>query len=381
MAKKTTKRMSKTKKTVPIPVKEYAKLFLNIKELMETTQIRAITAASKELLNLYWAIGKIVHEKQEASGWGSKFIDQLSIDINNDFPGVEGFSRSNIFRMRAFYLDYSMSRTPVRQFADIANASILSNLPWSHNVILMEKVSSLEERLWYAQKAIENGWSRNILAIQIDSHLHKRQGKSITNFSRTLTAPHSDLATQALKDPYVIDFINLRDEYIEKEVEQGLINHIQRFLLELGQGFAFVGRQVPLEVDEQSYYIDLLFYHIKLGCYVVIELKTGSFNPRDAGQIGFYLAAVDAQLKAPNANPTIGLILCRNKRKLTVEYALRASTNPIAVSSYATSLVKSLPKNLKTKLPTIKEIEAGLEKNEILDKEIIKKKKNKKSSN
>lgn len=378
MAKKTTKPMSKTKKSVLIPIKEYAAVFLNIKDMVQEAQIRAITAANQELLNLYWAIGKIVHERQELSGWGSKFAEQLSIDLNNEFPGIEGFSRSNIFRMRAFYLEYSISRPPVRQFTDISNTSILRSIPWSHNVVLMEKIESLEERLWYAHKTVENGWSRNILAMQIDSNLYKRQGKAITNFSRALAAPHSELATQALKDPYIVDFLSLRDEYVERDVEQGLIDHIQRFLLELGQGFAFVGRQVPLEVDEQSYYIDLLFYHIQLCCYVVIELKTGTFNPRDAGQIGFYLAAVDAKLKTPDGNPTIGLILCRSKRKLTVEYALRSSTNPIAVSSFTTGLIKSLPKNLKSKLPTVEEIETELEKREIIDKKKAVNKKNKK---
>ena len=250
----------------------------------------------KELALLYWSIGKIITEKQEKSGWGTSFIEKLAKDLQSSLPGIAGFSRSNLFRMKAFFDAYSKSRTAVRQ---IENLPIFT-IPWGHNVILLERIKDIEQRLWYAQKAIENGWSRSVLEMWIESDLFARQGKALTNFKDKLPKPHSDIAHQTLKDPYLLDFLTLHTEHVEHEVEQGLINHIQKFLLELGQGFAFIGRQVHLNVGKKDYYIDLLFFHLKLRCFIVVELKAREFDPRDAGQIGFYLSAVDDVMKHPD---------------------------------------------------------------------------------
>lgn len=379
MVKKITKVPSKKALTNSIPVKEYAKVLLDIKNKIRAAQLSASVAANQELIHLYWTIGGIIHEQQNIHGWGSSLINKLATDLQSDFPGMEGFSRSNIFRMRAFYLEYSMhfattvapikSRTGGRLFTDNVDNRILSMIPWSHNIVLLEKIKTIEERLWYAHKALECGWSRNMLVMHIDARLYQRQGKAITNFSRTLVAPQSDLAQQSLKDPYLLDFLTLRETYVEKDVEQGLIDHIQKFLLELGDGFAFVGRQYPLEVRNKTFYIDLLFYHFKLQCFVVVELKTGEFEPRDAGQINFYLSAIDSQLRSPHDNPTLGLLLCKTKDNVVVEYALRRVSSPIGVAGYETTIVETLPKSLQGRLPSTEEIEATLEQRELLIEE------------
>ena len=361
MAKKKQNIKKKTAVT-KIPTKEYTQILSAIKQQIQEAQIKAVIAANRELTTLYWAIGKQISETQDRSGWGTNFIEKLAYDLQTDFPGVAGFSRSNLFRMKAFFDAYTKSRTAVRQ---IENMPIFS-IPWGHNVILFERVKSIEERIWYAQKAIENGWSRSMLESWIESDLYKRQGKAITNFQAKLPKPHSDLAHQSLKDPYLFDFLTLHEEHAEQEMEQGLIDHIQKFLLELGQGFAFVGRQVHLHIGKKDYYIDLLFYHLKLRCFIIVELKAREFDPRDTGQIGFYLSAVDDVMKQPEDKPTIGLILCKGKDTLTVEYALQSSSKPIGVASYQAKIVESLPKDLKGSLPTVKEIEAELEKQEIL---------------
>lgn len=353
-----------------ISTKEYTKIFSEIKQHIQESQIKAAIAANRELTLLYWAIGKQISEAQDKSGGGTNFIEKLAHDLQADFPGIAGFSRSNLFRMKAFFDAYAKSRTAVRQ---IENLPIFS-IPWGHNVILLEKIKGIEERLWYTQKAIENGWSRSMLESWIESDLYSRQGKAITNFQAKLPKPYSDLAHQSLKDPYLFDFLTLHEEHAEQEMEQGLIDHIQKFLLELGQGFAFVGRQVHLHIGKKDYYIDLLFYHLNLRCFIIVELKAREFDPRDTGQIGFYLSAVDNEMKQPTDKPTIGLILCKGKDSVTVEYALQASSKPIGVASYQTKIVESLPKDLKGSLPTVKEIEAELEKQEILAKKKPKKK-------
>lgn len=345
-----------------ISTKEYAQILSDILQKIHKAQIKAAVAANKELALLYWSIGKVITEQQEKNGWGTNFIEKLANDLQNRLPGIAGFSRSNLFRMKAFFDAYSKSRTAVRQ---IDNLPIFS-IPWGHNVILLERIKDVEQRLWYAQKAIENGWSRSMLESWIESDLYNRQGKALTNFKDQLPKPHSDIAHQTLKDPYLFDFLILHTEYAEHEMEQALIDHIQKFLLELGQGFAFIGRQIHLHVGNKDYYIDLLFYHLKLRCFIIVELKAREFDPRDTGQIGFYLSAVDDVMKQSEDKPTIGLILCKNKDNLTVEYALRASSKPIGVASYQTKIVESLPKDLKGSLPTVKEIEAELEKQELL---------------
>lgn len=270
---------------------------------------------------------------------------------------MEGFSRRNIFRMRAFYTSYQVVPQAVAQLEDLPIFSI----PSGHNAVLLEKLKDTKTRLWYAQKTIQNGWSRSILEMWIESDLHKREGKAITNFKETLPKIQSDLAEQAMRDPYCLDFLMLTDEAKEREIEQGLMDHLQKFLLELGEGFAFVGRQYPICVEGDTYYVDLLFFHTKLRCYVVVELKAKDFDPKDVGQINFYLSAIDDTLRHLEDRPTIGILLCKTKKKLKVEYAVRNLKKPISVSSYDL-IVKSLPKELKPSLPTIEQIETELSK-------------------
>lgn len=336
--------------------KNYQTLFENIKKRICSSQIKAAIKVNEELLKLYWEIGKEIAERQEREKWGSEVIEKLGKDLQNAFPGIEGFSRRNIFRMRAFYLAYQKVPQAVAQIDSLP----IFRIPWGHNAILIEKVKDIETRLWYAEKAIEHGWSRNMLELWIKSNLHSREGKAITNFQRTLPSSQSDLAQQTLKDPYLFDFLALHKDHIEQELEAGLIENIQKFLIELGQGFAFVGRQVNLHLGDVDYYIDLLFYHLKLRCYCIVELKNTPFKPEYTGKMGLYLAAVDEKLKHSTDTPSIGMILCKSKDKLTVEYTLRGNNNPIGVSSYETQIFEKLPKELKNSLPTIEEIEAEL---------------------
>ncbi|HLJ31406.1 MAG TPA: PDDEXK nuclease domain-containing protein [Candidatus Babeliales bacterium] len=360
-----------------VPTQEYIQTLVDLKQYVQEAQIKATFSANKELMCLYWSIGKIINEKQTLSGWGTKLIEQLAEDLQNTFPGIGGFSRANIFRIKAFFASYEIVAQAVRQFESLPIAMI----PWGHNVVLIQKLKDIKQRLWYAQKAIEYGWSRSMLETWIKSDLYNREGKAITNFKHTLPQPESDMAHYSLKDPYIFDFLTLHEQHLEKDVEQGLIDHIQKFLLELGEGFSFYGRQYHLEIGDKDYYIDLLFYHVKLRCFIVIELKAREFEPKDAGQINFYLSAIDDLLRNPGDNPTIGLILCKSKNNFTAEYALRDIKKPIGVAGYETILVESLPKNLKGSLPTIKEIEAELKKQEmlldILTEEVKKKSKNK----
>ncbi len=345
--------------------KEYADTLADIKHRIHDAQLKAATAANRVLLSLYWSIGRTIVEKQEQSGWGSNFIEKLAKDLKNNFPDIEGFSRSNIFRMRAFYLEYAKVAPAVRKIDDPENLGVLAQIPWSHNIVLMEKLDCVDDRIWYAHKTIENGWSRDVLVMWIKSDLHKRQGKAITNFKATIPSSHSDLAHQSLKDPYLFDFLTLAEDYKEQEIEQGLVDHVKKFLMELGTGFAFVGQQYKIEVSGKNYRIDLLLYNFKLRRFFVVEIKARSFDPRDAGQINFYLSAVDDLLKHPDDLPTIGLILCSDKDNITAEYALRNINSPVGVAGYEVKLVESLPKDLKGSLPTIKEIEEELEKDSI----------------
>jgi predicted nuclease of restriction endonuclease-like (RecB) superfamily len=352
-----------TKKTpVKVVAQEYLQTLADLKKQIQESQIKAAFAANKELIKLYWSIGKTIVEQQEKNGWGSKVIEKLAEDLQKLFPGVAGFSRANIFRMRAFYEAYGIVAQSARQLEELP----IFNIPWFHNVILLQKIKDTKERLWYAQKAIDNGWSRNTLETWIKSNLYKREGKAVTNFQLTLPKPHSDMAQQSLKDPYVFDFLTLHDEHVEHDIEQGLIDNIQKLLLELGKGFALVGRQVHVEVSDHDYYIDLLFYHLQLRCYVVVELKARPFDPRDAGQLNFYLSIVDDQFRHADDKPTIGILLCKTKDDLVAEYALRGINRPIGVAGYETEIVKKLPKELKSSLPTIEEIEAEFEKQEML---------------
>ncbi len=370
MAKKSNIAKKNKATVIKMSTKEYAQTLADIKNKIQESQIKAAIAAGQELTMLYWAIGNIITEKQEKSGWGTNFVEKLAHDLQAAFPGIAGFSRSNIFRMKAFFTAYSKNPTAVGQIENLP----IFRIPWGHNAVLLEKLKENKVRFWYAQKAIENGWSRSMLESWIESDLYGRQGKAITNFEVKLPKPHSDMAHQSLKDPYLFDFLTLHTEHNERDVEQGLTDHIQKFLLELGQGFAFIGRQVHLHIGNKDYYIDLLFYHLKLRCFIIVELKAREFDVRDTGQIGFYLSAVDNEMRHPGDKPTIGLILCKDKDSLTVEYALQASSKPIGVASYQAKIVESLPKDLKGSLPTVKEIEAELEKQELLAEKNIKEK-------
>ncbi len=306
---------------------------------------------NQRLVLLYWWIGKEILGRQNELGWGSKVIDQLANDLRQAFPQMQGFSTRNLKYMRAFaeaWPDEAIVQQAVAQ------------IPWGHNVRLLDLVKSPEERLWYARQAIEHGWSRNILVLQIESDLYRRQGRGITNFQATLPKPQSDLAEQLIKDPYNFDFLTLAQEAQERDLERGLLAHLRQFLIELAVGFAFVGSQVPLEVAGEDFKIDLLFYHLKLRCFVVIDLKMTAFKPEFAGKMNFYLSAVDDMLRHSDDKPSIGLILRKGKSGLVAEYALRDIGKPLGISEFRH--LEKLPEQLKGTLPTIEEIEAELAK-------------------
>lgn len=327
----------------------YAEWLAELKLRVHSARQRAATAVNRELVDLYWKIGRDILAQQATQGWGAKVIERLAHDLRTAFPEMKGFSRANLMYMRAF-----AEAWPDEEIVQQA----VGQLPWGHNLVLLSKLKTAQLRLAYAQRAIEQGWSRNALNIHIETRLLEREGKAVTNFSARLPVSRSDLALQALKDPYVFDFLGIGQEAGEREIEAALVEHISRFLLELGAGFAYVGRQVPIEVGGDDFFIDLLFYHLKLHCYVVIELKAGAFKPEHAGQLSFYLTAVDAQLKSDQDASTIGLLLCKTKNRVVAEYALRDSNKPIGIAEY--QLVESLPKELQTNLPTIEQIEQEL---------------------
>ena len=378
-----TKRVPKSSKAVGVVPADYAPLLAEIKARVQSARIKAGLAANRELLALYWDIGRLILERQRKEGWGAKVIDRLSADLQREFPGQQGFSRANLLFMRAFADAWSetpivlqpvrqlpprensqpatgaMVQAPLAQFP-VAPPEPMALLPWGHNLLLLHKLEKPEDRIWYAAKAVEHGWSRNVLALQIEAGLHKRQGKAVTNFKTTLPPTQSDLAQSITKDPYLFDFLMLRDDANERAVEDGLLVHVEKFLLELGAGFALVGRQVHLEVGDQDFYLDLLFYHLKLRCFVVIDLKARDFTPEAAGKMNFYLSAVDDRFRQAGDQPSIGLILCRNNNRVIAEYALRDMTKPIGVSGYVTKLVDSLPKAFKGAVPSVAELEKGL---------------------
>lgn len=329
----------------------YGKVLTQLKARIEQARLSTVMAANSALILLYWEIGRVILERQNKEGWGAGVIDRLAADLSDAYPDMRGFSPRNLLFMRAFADAYPFAEK-VKQ--------LVSRLPWGHVIRLIQRVKEPGIREWYMERCVEEGWSRNILEMQIDGRAHARQGKAITNFKATLPPADSDMAAQVFKDPYLFDFLGTADPRREREIEQALVDHIQRFLLELGTGFAFVGRQVPLEVGDQDFQIDLLFYHLKLRCFVVVELKAVAFDPAFVGQLNLYLSAVDDLLRHPDDRPTIGLLLCRAKNKLVVEYALRHLKRPIGVAEWETKLVEKLPKSLKASLPTVEEIEAEL---------------------
>ncbi|BDU51543.1 PDDEXK nuclease domain-containing protein [Haliovirga abyssi] len=328
----------------------YKEFVTELKLKIRNSQQRAILSANKELIILYWEIGKSILISQEKQGWGAKIIKQLSEDLKKEFPEIKGFSERNLKYMRKFSDTY-------RDFQFVQE--VIAQIPWYHNITLMEKIKDDNKRKWYIEKTIENGWSRNVLLHQIEYQLYERSdSKKVTNFENTLPKVQSELAMQTLKDPYIFDFLSIEKDALEREIEKELVKHISSFLLELGAGFAFVGNQYHLEIANRDFYLDLLFYHIKLKCYVVIELKTGEFKPEYAGKMNFYLSAVDDSLKSEDDNPTIGIILCKEKNNIFAEYTLRDMNKPMGIAEYKYNDI--IPENLQTKLPSIEDLEKKL---------------------
>lgn len=331
--------------------KSYVDVFGEVKKRIQQERLRVVVSANSALVVLYWDIGRMILARQKAEGWGAKIIDRLAADLAAEFPGMTGFSYRNLIFMRGFAEAYQ-ERSIVKQ--------LVSQLPWGHIIRLLQRVKNPKIRNWYMKKCLQQGWSRSVLEIQIAGRVHAREGKAITNFKGTMPPADSDMAHHVFKDPYLFDFLGTADSRREREIEQALVDHIQQFLLELGAGFAFVGRQVHLEFSSHDYYIDLLFYHLKLRRYVVVELKAVPFDPSFVGQLNVYLSAVDDLLKHPQDKPTIGLLLCQSKDKVVVEYALRDFRKPIGVAHWQTKKKEDLPLELKGNLPTVHEIEVEL---------------------
>lgn len=360
----------------------YGDLLAEIKDRIRHGQTRAALSANAEMIAMYWDIGRMIHQRQKEKGWGAGVIPRLAVDLKNELPEVKGFSERNIGYMIRFAREYGIQPIlqqpvakltgtgtpmekvpqPVAQLPEKSCFPILQRLvaqiPWGHNILLMEKVKDLPTRLWYMQQTIEHGWSRDTLAAMIKSKAHERHGKAVSNFTARLPSPQSELARQLLKDPYLFDFLTIEEPFHERELETGLVRHLEKFLIELGSGFAFVGRQYHLEVSDRDFYLDLLFYHLKLRCFIVIELKKGDFKPEYAGKMNFYCSAVDDLLRNVTDQPTIGLILCQTKDRILAEYTLRDIHKPIGISDY--ELTRALPESLKSSLPTVEEIEAEL---------------------
>lgn len=329
--------------------KLYIETLDTLKQKIKTAQLKAGLAVNAEMLLLYWEIGKTILDRQQLEGWGQNVINKLSDDLKKSFPEMKGFSPRNLGYMKKFaetYTDFSILQEP------------LAKITWYHNITLIDKIKNQKERFWYANKTIEHGWSRNILVHQIESGLYQRQAlcDKTSNFKNTLPSPESELVHNILKDPYNFDFLGIGQDAQEKEIENALVQHMKKFLLELGAGFAFIGQQYHLEIGDEDFYIDLLFYHTKLKCYVVIELKAQKFKPEFAGKLNFYLSAVDDILRDSIDNQTIGILLCKTKNNLTAEYALRDINKPMGIAEY--TLTQAIPNDIKTSLPTIEELEA-----------------------
>ena len=350
---------------------DFALLLTEVKQRIQLAQTQAVLAVNSELVRLYWDIGRIISARQKLEGWGAAVIPRLARELKNEMPELKGFSERNIGRMIAFYREYpdpsaflpqpaAKISSPVKmpQPAAKLGTALLWAIPWFHHIVLMEKVKDIPTRYWYMEQTLANGWSRNILAMQIEAKAHARHGKALSNFALTLPEHQSDLVQQTLKDPYIFDFLTLTEPFHERELETELVRHLEKFLLELGQGFAFVGRQYKLDVGDEEFYIDLLFYHLRLRAFVVIELKKGKFRPEYAGKLNFYCNVVNDHLKHPADQPTIGLILCQERSRLLAEYSFAGIDKPIGISTY--ELTRALPKELRSALPTVEEIEAEL---------------------
>jgi predicted nuclease of restriction endonuclease-like (RecB) superfamily len=329
----------------------YPELLDSVSNHIATGHRRAVTAANQEMLTSYWSIGRDILDRQNEEGWGTKVIDRLSTDLKSRFPGVTGYSPRNLKYMRSFAAAWARE--------SIVQAP-RAPLPWYHHLALLTKVDGAQLRSWYAAAAVERGWSRDVLALHIESRFHQRAGKAVTNFAAALPPEESDLAQQATRDPYLFDFLGATDGWREREVEKKLVEHVGKFLLELGQGFAFIGQQVRLELDGEEFFCDLLFYHLELRCYVVVELKAVKFNAAFLGQLGLYMAVVDDVLAKDGDKPTIGLLLCRNKNQVVAEYALKGFKAPIGVAEWTNAINNSLPEEFRSALPSVAELEAEL---------------------
>lgn len=341
--------MNSEERLIELPA-GYAAILAGLKDQIRAARLKAGLAVNRELILLYWRMGRQILEQQRLEGWGSKVIDRLSSDLRREFPEMKGLSPRNLKYMRAFAEAYQDERIVQEMLAQIT---------WYHNITILDKVKDSQARIFYIQATIQHGWTRNVLVHQIESGLYERQGRALVNFDRTLPAPQSELARQVLKDPYNFDFLTLGKEAQERDLEEALLNHLREFLLELGVGFAFVGSQYHLEVGDQDFYIDLLFYHLNLRCFVIIDLKVTEFQPEYAGKMNFYLSAVDDLLRHEDDGPSIGIVLCKEKNRVIVEYALRDTNKPMGVAEY--QLSKALPDSLKGSLPTIEELERELE--------------------
>jgi predicted nuclease of restriction endonuclease-like (RecB) superfamily len=349
--------MTQTENSKLVRDADYSAFLKDVKKRIQSAQIKAAVRVNQELLGLYWDLGEQIIEKQREAKWGDGFLEQMSRDLLTAFPEMKGFSHRNLKLMRQWVAFWnSIGQQAVAQIAQ----QLVSQIPWGHNQLIMNKISGCDEALFYVRKTIENNWSRAVLTHQIESGLYQRDGKAITNFEATLPAPQSDLAIQTLKDPYNFDFLMLRERHDEKELEDALTDHLTRFLLELGAGFSFMGRQFRLEVGGDEFFADLLFYHVRLHCYVVVELKTDKFKPEFAGKLNFYISAVDNLLKADGDHPTIGILICKSKNDTVVEYSLKDVHKPIGVSEYL--ITQHLPNALKSSLPSIEEIEAEVDR-------------------
>lgn len=351
---------------------EYKNFIVDVATKIKQTQVKLAVSVNSGLLHFYFELGGMISQKQEKAKWGSKFIENMAKDIKKEFPQLKGFSRTNLFSMKKFYEFYSpylvhqaggLIENPQNQIVQLCGGQledILFSIPWRHHTEILNQTSLIDEAVYYIEQTIKNNWSRDTLAINLKSKLFQRDSKGVNNFSNTLPKPLSDLAVQTIKDPYVFDFFSFDKPFIERDIENKLIDNITKFLLELGRGFAFVGKQYHLEIAGVDRYIDLLFYHIDLKCYVVIELKNKKFIPEYAGKLNYYISAVDTMLKKENDNPTIGILLCRDKNNIEAEFALRDINKPMGVSEFELKLTEILPENLRSSLPTIEEFEAEL---------------------
>ncbi|HCV42354.1 MAG TPA: DUF1016 domain-containing protein [Bacteroidetes bacterium] len=362
--------------------RHYTTWLADLKNKVRNARIKAAVKVNTELLTLYWELGADIVSKQAETKWGDGFLSQLSKDLTEEFPEIKGFSERNLKYIRqwfGFYAPTTIGQQAVAQLTKqpvsllpteiIGQQSVgsirqqpvalITQIPWGHNIAIIAKCKNIDEALFYVHNTIAHGWSRSVLVHQMESGLFQREGRSVNNFALTLPPPQSDLAKQTIKDPYVFDFLSMTEEYNERDLEAGLVQHITKFLLELGAGFAYVGKQIPISVGEKEFFLDLLFYHTNLHCFVIVELKTGDFEPEHAGKLNFYIKAVDTLLRKEGDQPTIGILLCKKKDKLVAEYALSDIHKPIGVSEY--QLTHSLPENLKTSLPSIEEIERELE--------------------